>query len=381
MQQFRRDIGGDQPVGVCESCYRGERNQDESYRITQNWRSVIFTRDAFEASYQQSPHHDIFETLPYQGMPVELHIDLGNECNLSCKFCHPDISTQVAVQYRAWGITDSTQPLHRTWTRDDTVWRRFCEELLTIPNLQSVHFMGGEPMLSPRLEQFFDFFIQAGRTDFAVSFVTNGTRYSQSIVDKMRLFTRADIDVSIESPRANNFYIRQGLDAELFHSNLDRFLSQRGGNLHICLKPVICALTVPTFPDLIEFFWQRRCTTENNLCLEPRFLQVSVLPYALRRGYMPRYKALLDQLAAAAGPAEINQARNDSQLELALWTELNFMYQILQEPEPEDSAQQQLALVNHLARWDREFGMDAREHYPEWSDFLEQHGYDQKLRY
>lgn len=379
MQKFRRAIKGTQPVGVCESCYRGEQNQDESYRITQNWRSVIFTKDAFDASYQQSPHHELFEQDHYGGMPVEMHIDLGNECNLSCKFCDPDISTQIAVKYRAWGLIDPDRPLHRTWTTSDSVWSRFCEELLTIPNLQSVHFMGGEPMLSPRLEQFLDFFIQHDRVDFAVSFVTNGTRYRQSIVDKMRRFTRADIDISIESPRGNNFYIRQGLDPEVFWHNLDQFLGQRGGNLNICLKPVICALTVPTFPDLIEFFWQQRCPTENNLCLEPRHLQVAVLPLDLRQSYMPRYQQLLDKLAACMGPAEINQARNDSQLELALWTELNFMYQMLQEPELPDAQDQQRLLVEHLARWDRELGLDARHHYPEWAEFLSRHGYEQKI--
>lgn len=380
MKKFRQDVRGSHRVGVCESCYLGEQNQDESYRITQNWRSIIFTKDAFDASYQQSPHYSMFETEDYRGMPIEMHIDLGNECNLSCKFCDPAISTQVAAKYRSWGLIDHNQPLHRTWTRNDDVWNRFCKELLTIPNLQSVHFMGGEPMLSPRLEQFFDFFIQAGRTDFAVSFVTNGTRYSQSIIDKMRKFTRADIDISIESPFANNFYMRQGLDPELYRTNLDRFLGQRGGNFNICLKPVICALTVPTFPDLIEFFWKNRCPTENNLCLEPRFMQVSVLPIELRRIYMPRYENLLARLSDAAGPAEINQARNDQQLELGLWTELNFMYQLLQAPVLEDCSEQQLALVEHLARWDREFGMDARDHYPEWAEFLNHYCYAQKLQ-
>jgi sulfatase maturation enzyme AslB (radical SAM superfamily) len=70
---------------------------------------------------------------------------------------------------------------------------------LSFKHLRSVHFMGGEPTLSPRLEQFFDFFIDNKKTDFAVSFVTNGTKFCSRIISKMKKFQRADIDISIES--------------------------------------------------------------------------------------------------------------------------------------------------------------------------------------
>lgn len=378
MKQLRKDTLGDKPMPLCEGCYKDEAHGNESYRLTQNWRSAIFTRQAFDESFEQSPHKIIFkEDGVADRMPVDFHIDLGSECNLACKFCHPEVSTRIATKFKSWGIWN--QDLRKEWVDDDVLWDRFLNELLAIEKLQSVHFMGGEPTLSPRLEQFVDFFLERGRTDFSISFVTNGTKYLPRLVEKLANFKRIDIDISTESILDNNYYIRQGLNKELFKKNVSLYLSHRTPTFGVCLKPVVSALTVPTYPELIEFFYENNIITESNLCWEPVYLQIPVLPLSIRQSYLPKYERLLARLEAASkdGNTDMVRSRMSENNAVNLYVELKSVYNMLQAPEPDNVEDLRKQLVYWLDKWDVDLGLDARDHYPEWSEFLESYGYKQ----
>lgn len=382
MKNLRTQILSEQPLKECAGCYNDEKYGNESYRIMQNWRSIIFTRDAFENSFKQSPHFTIFDKSraagEYNGVPVDLHVDMGNECNLACKFCHPSVSTKVASKYKIWNLLSDKQSHTRvSWMDDDEVWTKFCNELLSFEHLKSIHFMGGEPTLSPRLEQFLDFFIENKKTNFAVSFVTNGTKFCPDIIKKMKKFQRADIDISIESVLDNNYYIRQGLKKELFLANVKKFLDAQSDNFFITLKPAISALTVSTYPELIEYFYHNKIYTESNICWNPEYLQVSVLPKSIRDLYIPKYEKLLKKISQSQNFNYSNsiQARFDDTLNNSLYNELSTVYNMLQAPEPENAEDLQKQMVWWLSKWDREFRLNAKDFYPEWNDFLDINGY------
>jgi hypothetical protein len=47
----------------------------------------------------------------------------------------------------------------------------------------------------------------------------------------------------------------------------------------------------------------------------------------------------------------------------------------LQAPAPSNVQALRSTLVEWLLRWDKIYDLDAREYYPEYTTFLEQHGY------
>jgi len=381
MKNYRMRILGDQPLIECSGCYKDEEYGNDSYRILQNWRSVLFTRDAFDDSFQQSPHYKIFQKSQsqgeYNGLPVDLHIGMGNECNLACKFCNPDTSTKVASKYKIWNLIDKPGSVRVNWMDDEQVWQRFCNELLSFKNLRSVHFLGGEPTISPRLEQFLDFFINNKKTDFAISFVTNGTKYCPDLIEKMKKFTRADIDISIESIKDNNYYLRQGLNKQLFTENVKKFLQDQDDKFHVCLKPVISALTVSTFPELIEYFFDNEIFSESNICYSPAYFQVAVIPFEIRKTYLEKYQRVLNKISSKETFSNTNlvQSRFKDTLANSLHNELMTAYNMIQQPEPENVESLQQEMVWWLSKWDKEFGHNAKDHYPEWKDFLDKYGY------
>jgi len=387
MKRYRQQMLADQPLAECAGCYQDEQYGNDSYRKTNNWRSVIFTHQNFQESFDQSPHNDIFLSEQnsqsiddhYDGMPVDLHIDMGNECNLYCKHCNPSFSTQIAAKYKIWGIL-SREDYHTkmNWMDDDEVWDRFLNELLGMKNLRSVHFMGGEPTMSPRLDDFLDFFIKHGRTDFAMSMVTNGTRYSKELAEKFAKFFRADIDISIESVLDNNFYIRQGLDKELFWNNINKFLSHQSETFCVCLKPTINVLTVPTFPELIEWMFDNNVVTENNVCWNPTYLRAAVLPLEIRQSYFSEYERVLSKLSTAINHdqhKDMSQSREHGKNSINLYNELNSVYKMVQAPEMSNAEELKIELIKWMNKWDHHCDLDARDYYPEWTDFLEQYGY------
>ena len=172
MQQVRTSIRGDTPLSICSRCYKDEQFGSTSRRHKSNQKSVIFTRSNFKESYEQSPAYDKFEGLVPTGMPVDLHIDLGNYCNLACKMCNPQASSTIAVQEVKWGIESSRQYVGTDWTRDSAVWDRTLAEIVSIKELSNIHFMGGETLITPRFKDFVRALLAAGRTDIGISFVT-----------------------------------------------------------------------------------------------------------------------------------------------------------------------------------------------------------------
>jgi len=101
---FRMDMFSNEGTDKCSRCYNEQSASGTSRRHRSNQKSVIFTKQAFGESYLQSPGYKHF--MFSKGMvgltdimPIDLHIDLGNYCNLACKMCWSGASSKIATQY------------------------------------------------------------------------------------------------------------------------------------------------------------------------------------------------------------------------------------------------------------------------------------------
>lgn len=113
VRKFRLDIQGDQKLSLCRGCYLEEEHGGHSRRLKENQKSVIFTQ-AFDDSYLQSPgrkHFEFSSDGTTDTMPIDLHVNLGNFCNLACKMCSHDASSTIASQEVKWGIVESKKYL------------------------------------------------------------------------------------------------------------------------------------------------------------------------------------------------------------------------------------------------------------------------------
>lgn len=382
MRQARLSMFGDRKNSICQKCYHEEEHSSSSRRHRCNQKSVIFTRGAFQESYLQSPSYSKFEESltnngAYDGMPVDLHIDLGNYCNLACKMCNPEASSIIASQYVKWGDKSAARFVGSDWTRDQSVWDRVVDELAGIAKLKNIHFMGGETLITRRFEDFVDHMLDKGRTDLCFSFVTNGTTFNQSLLDKLKKFQRVGIEVSIETMDQRNAYQRQGTDQTLVLENVKKYLDQcNGTSITLTVRPAISALTIGSYHTLLEFCIEHKLLVKSLLVIRPRYLDPIILPEHVRSTYAQKYRDLIDRydLDGIDTTTDYNES-DPNQIARIVKNQINQCCRVLETPCPADSEARIQELVSWCKKWDAVYGYDALEIYPELSDIFVEHGY------
>jgi organic radical activating enzyme len=375
VQHFRQGILGDRPVSACSRCYREEQAGGHSRRIRSNQKSVIF-QQVFRDSFEQSPGRKHFDKSGITStQPIDIHIDLGNYCNLACKMCNAQASSTIAAQQVKWGIESSRQYLGTDWTQNDQVWNRFLQQLLDIPKLNNIHFMGGETLLTKRFEDFIDHMIAHDRLDLCFSFVTNGTTFKSELVNKLLQFRRVGIEVSIETMDEHNAYQRQGTLHDLVMANLDRYRTVcNGSNITLTVRPAVSALTIGYFPGLLQYCLDRNLIVKSLLVNTPKFLDAVILPHEVKQQYIENYQKLVDHLSNIQVPIDYN-ASDPNNYALIVKEQLQMCMNILSQPEPENADQLQQLMVEHCRKWDNIYGYNARQLYPELSEIWDRYGY------
>ena len=383
MRAARTGMLGSKPNSICRRCYHEQAHNGTSRRHKSNQKSVIFTKTAFDSSYQQSPGYEKFESSrvnqgAYDGLPIDLHIDLGNYCNLACKMCTPYASSVIAAQEVKWGNLNAKQYVGTDWTRDETVWLRVLDELASISNLNNVHFMGGETLITKRFEDFVDYMIARGRTDLHFSFVTNGTTFNESLLNKLKLFKRVGIEVSIETVTEHNTYQRQGTDTEQVLKNINRYLEHcNGTNITLTARPAISVLTIGQYHTLLKYCFEHKMIVKSLWVSKPDFLNPNILPDAIKQEYILNYKKLITDCNLESVNYQTDYNESDpNEITRIIASQANQCINMLNSSRPHDSEEQLKNMVAWCQRWDRVYEYDARTLYPEFEQILDQHGYD-----
>jgi sulfatase maturation enzyme AslB (radical SAM superfamily) len=380
VRQFRQNILGNTALPACARCTRDEQYGNDSRRLKSNQKSAIFTKTAFVTSWQQSPGHKHFEHSINNGgattsYPIDLHIDLGNYCNLACKMCNASASSTIASQEVKWGIETSRPFLGQDWTRDQAVWDNFKQQLLDIPGLNQMHFMGGETLLTPRLEDLVDFMTEHKRFDQCFSFVSNGTVYKPELMSKLSRFKRVGIEISIESLGPQNAYIRQGTNTAQVLKNIELYKSWcNESSITVTIRTAPSPLSIGTYTDLLRYCLQNKFIVKSNMVAIPQYLDIVVLPTHIKTAYLPAFDQLLNELATVNTAADYNASDPNNVLQV-IKDQVTQCRTALLTPQPSNADQLLDQLVQHCKKWDQVYKLDARIIYPELAEVWDKYGY------
>jgi sulfatase maturation enzyme AslB (radical SAM superfamily) len=289
--------------------------------------------------------------------------------------CFSRASSTIAVQNVKWGLEDHRQYLGNDWTRDEDVWNRFLNELLIIPKLKNIHFMGGETLLTKRFEDLVDFFTLHKRFDLCFSFVTNGTTYNQQLIDKLKKFTRVGIEVSIETATEHNNYIRQGTDTNVVLANIKNYKNNcNDSNISVTIRPAISLLSISKYHTLLEFCLKNKLLIKSLLVTEPRFLDISILPKEIKQQYLSDYQLLLSNLTDVSLDADYNESDINNYRQ-SIKIQIEQSINLLNQPEPDDQEKLLEEMVEHCRKWDFIYKYNALELYPELTKIFKTYGY------
>ena len=230
--------------------------------------------------------------------------------------------------------------------------------------------------MSKRFVELLRTLIAHGKTHLSLSFVSNGTRVNEEILNLLSNFRSVDIEISIESIHDNNHYIRQGSVTSDVLRNIEYLNSLQGDKFHLVIRPVPQLLNVNNYDELIMWAYERKLALQSIPLVNPPHYQISVLPPHIKEGLLPKYKKLLAFFQVEdSEPVGIATGRNVGILARQMARECTTIISMLESDEPSNVEELRNDLIFHAKRWDAVHGYDALEFYPEYREFFIKYGY------
>jgi len=234
-------LNGDRP-SECNQCWKQEDvGSTTSHRISSNINISKFIKEF-------DPDNTELKTLG---------LALGNICNLKCRICGPWASSMWnADELRTMPVDQRLGTLeHHMQTAGS--WPMAASEFWDTLNqdIQSVNELniyGGEPLMTPKHFDMLRYLVDVGAShNIILSYNTNGTQFSNKVVDQWKKFKKVNIAISIDNLENKFEYERKNASWVKLLENLDQFEYLQDQHSNIMIQ---CVVTVSVFNllDLIE---------------------------------------------------------------------------------------------------------------------------------
>ena len=290
----------------CSTCYYEESFGKLNGRTRQLNKSAIDV-DNFALTARSSPHYKNFEySLRNNGLanmsPVDLQIELGNTCNSACIMCVPEASSRLEQDYHKLHKINSklfAEPnAYTSWTRDPALVNRFVKEIVEVPNLRYIHFLGGETLYEESFYAICEQLIEHGLAkNIIVGTTTNGTIYNDRIKQFIENFKQFHLGISIESVTGLNDYIRWPGQIDSILANIDKFLMLRESNpeLYVSLRITPNVFSVYEIDKLFVYLLENNVIAEScNILHDPTHLRMELIPEDIRNEVKKKLEILID---------------------------------------------------------------------------------------
>ena len=358
----------------CANCYYNESLNLISHRQRRNNQGAIYDGPYFYESVLQSPTYKRLTNEVKNRYPAFLHVTLSNLCNLKCRMCFPEFSSQLSSAYQKIGWMKSTDPVLLDWTQDEVKCNNFLEFIKSNNNIMSLHFMGGEPLYHKKFHDFIEWCVANEKTDYYLSFVTNGTIYDQQLIEKLKYFREVHIEISVENLHPSSDYIRIGSNYQTIKDNILRIKDDVGSNVVIVLRTVPQALSVEHYHTIIDFALENNFGFDNNVLSNPRHLKCNVLPNAYKKEIAAAMRDKYTTILSMDSSSIIHQvAMTRSSTLISIKKEIESIIARLEEPEPDDVENLRKKFIDHNIQLDKFSELKFKEIYPKLIHFYEKY--------
>lgn len=238
----------------CEHCISKEKNPNiRSLRKLTNLK-VAEPYEQIKNNYKKNDKEREY--------PKYIELRLGNYCNLKCIMCGPYASSSILAEYKQYknkynkfGV-DSNYKIDHWWEQDHN--KKIVSDLIS--NAKEICFGGGEPFMSPILIDV----LKTIDSNIFITFNTNMTRFTDTIIDMLKKFKKINIESSIDGIGEHNNYLRNGSKWDVICSNIKKLKALNNINLEISY--LLQHTSLYTMKNVIEFI--------NEMDLEINFNEV-----------------------------------------------------------------------------------------------------------
>jgi MoaA/NifB/PqqE/SkfB family radical SAM enzyme len=307
---------------------------------------------------------------------------LGNVCNSACIMCGPEASSRLEKDYHALHKINArlfNKPIVSTpWTRDKNLVDRLVNELLTIPNIRYIHFLGGETLYE---ESFYTICEELVKHDLAKDIIlgttTNGTIYNERVQNLIKNFKQFHLGISIESVTELNDYIRWPGRIKDITTNINKFLDLRKTNagLYVSLRITPTVFSIYEIDQLFEFMIDNGVIAEScNILHNPACLRIELMPDDIREEVKQKLEKLIHDHNLSYDQI-VNVRRSDQIDQVTANVILDYYKFVCNYELPADVEQARQDLVSFTKSFEQIRGNSILNHLPRYEKFLRHYGY------
>lgn len=390
MSEIRAKLLNGTPQALCSHCDKQGALQQVSGRERQLLKFGIRKEDYLNTLRSSERIPDLVFSAENNGdttmMPVDLQINLGNFCNNSCIMCDPISSSRVASDYRKLSKTNPIQFFNpprilESWAQDPSALAKFIDELITIPNIRYIHFLGGETLIHDSFYKICDALITAGLSkSIIIGTTTNGTMYDDRLDRICEQFQEFHLGFSIETNTTLNDYIRYGSDLNSVMANCGNFLRLRSThpNLNFIFRTTLNLFTIYHFDELVRFMLANNIAIESCFILsDPKCLRVELLPETIKYQIIQKLNDVIEHahVAGAVNTSVNVRLSGTEQQQVLRYTHemISLLSSTLLDDEEIEVGRRDL--VKFIKSFESIRHNTILDYIPEYEEFLRSYGY------
>lgn len=307
LKKIRLAMLDDKVLPQCTTCLTKESYGKSSRRTYGNKHfSFMLTKET--AREKTAPDGTI------EAAGVYWDLRFGNLCNLKCITCHPVSSNQwynnfVAINNDNPEFTDNTRVIQLVknekgryidrgefdWWKSEKFWQVLED---SIPVISHIYFTGGEPLLIEPHYAFLEKLIASGRADKVIlEYDTNLMAVKSSLQHIWSHFKKVRLSVSLDDFGEQNEYVRLNSNWNMIVKNVDKVKSWNLPRLELSFSITWQILNSYTFKNVLEYINDPN-TLHVRMLNHPHWLNVRILPDAIKKDLVDRYEAWLTMFPA-----------------------------------------------------------------------------------
>jgi organic radical activating enzyme len=260
-KERRKEMLNGQRPKECDFCWRVEDNGEISDRVLKSLPGFSL------------PHHDKISQLTGDEdiYPTYVEVSFSRVCNFACAYCGPPFSSKWEQEVKQHGpynifnhIYNPIKDEEKHYNNNEhnpyieAFWEWFPE---AFKHMHTFRITGGEPLLSKDTFKVLDFLIENPNPNLNFAINSNACPPGDlwdTFIAKVKTLTengcvkRFELYTSAEATGAQNDFIRDGMNWDLFVKNVERFLNETQGT-KVVFMCAFNVLSASTFKPLLEW--------------------------------------------------------------------------------------------------------------------------------
>lgn len=253
LQQVKESFKNNEKHPGCSACWQHEES------------SIPSLRQRIQKEYQILGHE------PYQDKILNIEIQAGNLCNLSCVMCNEKESSVILAENQRLGINVLTLQDVK-W--NDEAWSNVEKLIEMKPRV--INIRGGEPLYNKKLLELVESIPQAQCQQTMLHITTNGTVWNEKWQSALSRFKHVRMMLSIDATKDVYEYIRFPANWNTLESNVDKIVQNK--NIKVLVHCVVQNLNICYLEELIDWCKSKSLYLQFARCSVPTWLDFTNIP-------------------------------------------------------------------------------------------------------